>query len=161
MTEIARHGPEVVEELRPLWLAMVHHHAEVAPHLGPVFDDEEAWRIRGADYAQWLQEDDAFALVARDDDGRAVGYALVTVNPASATWREPPRAGLIESLAILPEHRGGGLGRALVERVAQELAAIGVHETRLSVVAANTPALGFYETLGFEPFVMVLRRPSG
>lgn len=161
MTEIVRAGPDVIDELRPLWLAMVHHHATVAPHLGPVFDDEEAWRIRRADYDQWLLEPGAFALVARDAQGTALGYALVTVNPASATWREPATIGLVESLSVLPEARGRGIGEALLERVAQELAAIGVHEIRLSVVATNAAALRFYERVGFQPFVVTLRKPAG
>jgi ribosomal protein S18 acetylase RimI-like enzyme len=158
VTEIVRGGPEVIDELQPLWLAMVHHHAEVAPDLGAVFDDDEAWRIRHKDYSEWLLEDDAFVLVARDDDGRAVGYALVTVNPASATWREPARVGLIESLSILPEARGAGIGRALVEGVASELARIGVHDIQLSVISANATAQKFYESLGFAPMSLTLRR---
>ena len=161
MTEIARCGPEVIDELRPLWLAMVHHHAQVAPELGPVFSDEEAWATRRADYAEWLLEDDAFVLVARDGDGRAIGYALVTVNPASATWREPRRAGLVESLAILPDARGAGVGRALIEGVEAELAKLGVDDLRLTVMAANSPALAFYERLGFQPLSLTLRRRAG
>jgi hypothetical protein len=38
MTEIVRAGPEVLGELRPLWLALRDHHADVMPHLGPPRD---------------------------------------------------------------------------------------------------------------------------
>lgn len=159
---IVRGGPELIGELKPLWLAMVHHHAEVAPELGPVHDDDETWRRRSADYEQWLREDDAFVLVARERDAdEAIGYALVTVNPASPTWREPERVGTVESLAVLPDRRGAGVGRALLDRVREELARIGVHETRLTVVAANAAARRFYERLGFEEAFVALRRPAG
>jgi hypothetical protein len=48
MIAIRRHGPEVIDELRPLWLSMVSHHASVAPGLGPVFGADESWARRGA-----------------------------------------------------------------------------------------------------------------
>lgn len=156
--EITRHGPEVVDELRPLWLALVRHHAEVAPEMGPVYTDDETWKRRRADYTEWLAEPDAFALVARGGGGEAVGYALVTVNPASPTWPDPPRFGLIESLSLLPEARGGGAGRALVDGVEAELRRIGVDEVRLNVMSSNAPAIAFYERVGFTSYVVGMRR---
>jgi ribosomal protein S18 acetylase RimI-like enzyme len=155
MTEIARHGPEVVEELRPLWLAMVHHHAAVAPGMGPVREDEDSWTRRRAHYERQLARDGAFVLVARDG-GRAVGYALVTLEADSPTWSEPEDWAEIDSLSVLPEARGQGLGEQLVARVQQE---VGDRELRLFAVASNDAARRFYERLGFAPSSVELRRP--
>ena len=159
MTEIVRCGPEVIDELRPLWLAMVHHHAEVAPQLGPVFGDDESWEKRRKAYATYLAEPGAFVLVVREG-ARAVGYAVVTVDSGSPTWRAPERFGFVGSLALLPEARGAGAGRALIERAQEEIERVGVTELRLDVVATNDPALHFYERLGFEPYLIGLRRPG-
>ena len=85
MIEITRHGAEIVSELRPFWLAMVAHHARVAPEMGPVRDDEDTWARRRAHYERQLARPGAFALLARLG-GSAVGYAVVT-------GRRPPRPG--------------------------------------------------------------------
>lgn len=153
--EIARHGPEVVDELRPLWLALVAHHGKVAASMGPVRDDEDSWTRRRAHYERQLARDGAFVLVARRG-GRAVGYALVTIEAASPTWSEPDGWADIDSLAVLPEGRGGGLGRRLVDRVQEEA---GDRELRLFAMAENAEALRFYERHGFETAILVLRRP--
>ena len=151
-------GEEVLDELRPLWLALVRHHASVAPEEGPPRSDDEAWRRRRALYGEWIGEEDAFVAVARDGrDGRAVGYAFVTLNGAGATWGRPERFGYVESLALLPEARGDGTGRALLRAVWDEVERVGASEVRLGVLAANAPARGFYEALGFRPFELTVR----
>ena len=151
-------GPELIGELEPLWLALVDHHAEVTPHLGPVHEHARSWELRRRDYEQWLAEDDAFVCVARDDNGRAVGYALVTVNAGSPTWVEPPRFGYLESLSVLPGARGSGLGKALLAAVDERLDALNVGDLRLNVMAANDPARAFYARLGFEDYAIVVSR---
>jgi GNAT superfamily N-acetyltransferase len=151
-------GPELIGELEPLWLALVDHHAEVTPELGPVHPPEQSWALRRRDYEQWLAEEDAFVCVARDGDGRAVGYALVTVNAGSPTWQEPARFGYLETLSVLPGLRGQGVGQALLAAVDERLDALGVGDLQLSVMAANAPARAFYAHLGFEDLALTIRR---
>jgi len=160
MIEITRHGLEVVGELRPLWLAMVHHHHAVAPELGPVWDDDTSWERRRAFYERLLGDDGAFVLVAREGGG-AVGYAMVVPRPGSPTWRTPARYAEIESLAVLEDARGRGVGEALIDRAAEEAAALGIEALELTAVATNTRALAFYERLGFRPWLVGLRREQG
>lgn len=157
MTEITRHGPEAIDELRPLWLAMVAHHGAVATSMGPVREDDDSWARRRAHYARQLARPGAFVLVARHE-GRAVGYALVTREGASPTWPEPEGWAEIDSLSVLPEARGRGLGERLLARVQEEVGA-GV-ELRLYAMAENADALRFYERAGFTTAILVLRRPS-
>ena len=158
MTAIRRHGPEVIDELRPLWLAMTHHHHEIAPELGRIYDDDETWARRRAHYEDTLNRAGSFALIAWDDD-RPVGYATVIVEPnRSPSWPEPERYADLDSLAVAPDARGQGIGEALVAHVQAEIKAAGITELRVSAVAANTRALGFYERLGFEPQFVSLRR---
>jgi len=54
-----------------------------------------------------------------------------------------------ERFAVLAEHRGSGVGRALVEEVEDEARRRGGREILL---AAQTQALGFYEKLGYEAY---------
>ena len=57
--------------------------------------------------------------------------------------------GEILNLGVAPTHRRQGIGRALVERVLQELAGLGVRTVYLEVRASNASARRLYESLGF------------
>src|SRR2546425_10417576 len=57
--------------------------------------------------------------------------------------------GEILNLGVAPTHRHQGIGRALVERVLQELAGLGVRTVDLEVRASNASARQLYESLGF------------
>ena len=57
--------------------------------------------------------------------------------------------GEILNLGVAPAHRRQGIGRALVERVLQELAGRGVRTVYLEVRASNASARQLYESLGF------------
>jgi ribosomal protein S18 acetylase RimI-like enzyme len=160
LIEIRREGANCIPELRPLWLALRDHHHAVAPELGAVRDDEDSWGRRRAHHERALAGAGAFALVAREE-GRAVGYALVTLRGASASWREPSAYGELETLSVLPEARGRGIGRALVKHAYAELAERGIDTMTVRVVEANALARGFYERMGFAPWVVELRGTRG
>ena len=55
----------------------------------------------------------------------------------------------INNLAIRPEHRGRGLGRALLARVLDEASAIGAPHATLEVRRSNVAARRLYERAGF------------
>lgn len=57
--------------------------------------------------------------------------------------------GEILNLGVAAAHRRQGIGRALVERVLQELAGRGVRTVYLEVRASNAAARQLYESLGF------------
>jgi GNAT superfamily N-acetyltransferase len=80
-------------------------------------------------------------------DGERVGFALFY--GTFSTWECRPGI-WIEDLFVLPEHRRGGTGEALLRYVAR--IAVERRCTRLEWVALdwNEPALSFYEKLGAE-----------
>ena len=60
---------------------------------------------------------------------------------------------ILWGMYVSPEVRGGGVGRALVERVLAEVAALpGVERIALEVSASNTAARRLYEATGFESY---------
>lgn len=65
----------------------------------------------------------------------------------------------VQSLYIVPEHRGTGLVDHLLAHVAQEAAAAGALDLRLYGHDANTRALRAYERAGFRraPYVILAR----
>lgn len=54
--------------------------------------------------------------------------------------------GWIGGIAVVPEQRGNGIGRALMEAVLE----LAPPTVLLEVIEANEPAIRLYETLGFE-----------
>jgi GNAT superfamily N-acetyltransferase len=56
----------------------------------------------------------------------------------------------LEDLFVAPEHRGGGTGRALLQRLAELAVERGYRRLEWNVLDWNEPALGFYRRLGAE-----------
>lgn len=81
-------------------------------------------------------------------DGRVVGAALWFLN--FSTWRGTHGI-YLEDLYVQPAHRGSGLGRALLQALAQECVERGYARLEWSVLDWNTPAIGFYKSLGAIP----------
>jgi GNAT superfamily N-acetyltransferase len=86
-------------------------------------------------------------LIAELEDNTPVGFALYFHN--YSTWRG--HHGIhIEDLFVPPEHRGKGIGKALLTRVAAIAHAEGCSRLQWDVLEWNTPAIGFYEQLGAQ-----------
>jgi GNAT superfamily N-acetyltransferase len=161
--EIVRGSAELIDELRPLWIALTRHHADVAPQLGPVRGEDDSWRRRRAQYQRWLAEDPRnFFLLARRDR-RAIGYAFgLLADSSSPTWEGDDLQVLdVETLSVLPEARGAGVGQRLLQGMRDEVAARGYDRLTLTVVSANRDALRFYEREGFAPAFTILRDTRG
>jgi GNAT superfamily N-acetyltransferase len=85
------------------------------------------------------------AFVAEDADARVVAFALFFVN--FSTFLGKP--GLyLEDLYVQPAHRGGGLGKALLTRLARLAAERGYGRFEWSVLDWNVNAIQFYERMG-------------
>ncbi|HEU4739899.1 MAG TPA: GNAT family N-acetyltransferase [Solirubrobacterales bacterium] len=87
----------------------------------------------------------AEALLLETADGEAVGYAIFfttfsTFECRSGIW--------LEDVYVRPEHRRGGIGRLVMEHLAN--LALDRGHVRLDWVALewNEPALNFYEQIG-------------
>jgi ribosomal protein S18 acetylase RimI-like enzyme len=153
--DIVRAGAERIPDLQPLWESLSRHHAEVAPELamlGDVRAAADSWAVRRALYEEWLQDSDAFVLIA-ESQGEPVGYAMVELRGPEETWATGDRVADLQTLAVLPGHRGEGIGSALVERMHEELRRLAVSHFVVSVIASNADAVRFYERLGLTKFL--------
>lgn len=85
--------------------------------------------------------------LARTSEGEPAGMATVAVSPASLSlslfWA-------LRDLFVAPEHRRGGVGRALVDAVAADARAGGAIRVGLQTEADNHAALSVYRRAGFE-----------
>jgi len=151
-------GAERIDELRGLWLALHHHHQQVAS-LQPLVDDYElSWQRRSALYRQALSDDGGFLVIATNG-GRRVGYAMVRIHEGpDDTWPIADRYAELYSLSVTPDERGHGIGGALVDAVEDELARRGIADISVAVMVGNTAALRFYERRGLVPGEVLLYR---
>ena len=67
--------------------------------------------------------------------------------------------GCIQNVGVIPEHRGLGLGRALVLQALQGFVRAGMGITILEVTADNLGAVQLYQSIGFRT-IQVLYRDS-
>jgi GNAT superfamily N-acetyltransferase len=87
------------------------------------------------------------ALVA-EEDGQVVGFALYYHN--YSTFLAQPGI-YLEDLFVLPEHRGRGHGKALLQEMARLAQQRGCGRLEWSVLNWNEPAIQFYRSLGAAP----------
>ena len=82
------------------------------------------------------------------EDGEEVGFALFFHNFSTFLGR----AGLyLEDLFILPEHRGKGYGKAILQKLAAIAVERGCGRMEWWCLDWNQSSIGFYKSLGAEP----------
>ena len=97
--------------------------------------------------ALFAPDPQVFAEVA-EADGVVVGLALWYVT--FSTWTG--HHGIwVEDLYVRQAHRGRGIGRSLLARLAAEASRRGYRRLEWWVLDWNTPALRFYQSLGATP----------
>ena len=155
MVRILRAGAERIDDLEPLWKSLLEHHRSVGPRIPGVGlrEPDASWALRRTEYEEWLAEPDAFVLLAEEDE-RAVGYAVVHFRSSDDSRVTGERFGELESLAVLPEARGRGIGTALMEAVEAELLRLGIGELEIGILVTNEGATRFYERHGFRPWLV-------
>ena len=140
-----------LDAVEPLWNALQEHHSTLIPKLGgsaPKRELADSWRRRRAKYERWLRDPATFFVVAEDGD-RPIGYAFVTVGSGYAAWQTGDRLAELETLSVLPEHRGDGVGAALLDSVWEHLAELGIEDLAITAAKTNLDSHRFYERHGF------------
>jgi ribosomal protein S18 acetylase RimI-like enzyme len=90
----------------------------------------------------------AFALLAWQD-GVAIGAAVCVWG--FSTFSGCPSLN-VHDLAVLPDHRGRGVGRLLLEEAERRARARGSSKLTLEVHATNEGAIRLYRRFGFGPW---------
>jgi ribosomal protein S18 acetylase RimI-like enzyme len=98
------------------------------------------WNDPHKDIARKLLVQPELFVVAVDEQDRVVGAVMAGYDG---------HRGWMNYLAARPDHRGAGIGRALVDHVEQALLALGCPKVNLQVRSSNTEVVAFYEHLGY------------
>jgi ribosomal protein S18 acetylase RimI-like enzyme len=104
--------------------------------LGP-FLDLEAQLV---ELREKFSQPGTLLLIAEDGSGDITGFALTYLDFEPEPW--------LESLHVLRELRGSGIGTLLMRSTAERVIARGHSSMRLGVISGNVAAGRFYERLG-------------
>src|SRR5215467_2917597 len=88
-----------------------------------------------------------YRCIIAEWDNTPAGFAFFFYN--YSTWRGRPGI-YLEDLFVLPEMRGKGIGKALLQHIAHIAVNENCYGIRWMVLEWNEPALKFYESLGAE-----------
>jgi ribosomal protein S18 acetylase RimI-like enzyme len=112
------------------------------------YDWQRQWRSH-------LAGGERLILLARDGNS-AIGYFSSRIHRGAGLYSEA--FGFVEEAYVLPEYRNRGIAREMLVRTEAWCRGRGIHLLRLSVLAGNTLALGFWEKSGFEPLMHILSK---
>ena len=93
-----------------------------------------------AELREKLAESGTLMLVAEDRSSDITGFAVTYLDDEPEPW--------LESLHVLREFRGSGIGTLLMRCTAERVIARGHKSMRLGVISGNVAAARFYERLG-------------
>lgn len=100
-----------------------------------------SWNDPHKDLARKLEVQPELFVVAVDDDERIVGAVMAGYDG---------HRGWMNYLAVDPEARDRGVGRALVEHVEGALHELGCPKVNVQVRSSNVRVVAFYEHLGYR-----------
>ena len=126
-----------LETCRTLWVQLTEWHRTIydAPAIGgdnPGLQFDEHLGKVGSDQI-WLAE----------IDGEVVGMTGLEPGIDEGTLQ-------IEPLIVVPEARGSGVGKALVEHLIGVIKSKGLRDLNVRVVGRNSEAIRFYREMGFD-----------
>ena len=96
---------------------------------------------------EWIFDKQKAEVIFAVVDGKEVGFALYFHNFSTFLGR----AGIyLEDLFVLPEYRGNGYGKALLQRLAAIAVERGCGRLEWSCLDWNQPSIDFYLSLGAQ-----------
>ena len=124
----------------PLWLGLREHHAALSP----------TWResLLARTFAQRCghlidkaAKDGLLVLLATSHQ-KEIGQCICTITPDDH--------GEVDSLYVMPEHRGRGVATGMMTVALDWLRRRPLKSIALDVLSGNDPAIRFYERFGFK-----------
>jgi GNAT superfamily N-acetyltransferase len=145
------------------------------PAILAMLEDDEITRSRGndagrdrrdvvpeeADAALWrafeaIDADPRNDLIVADQDGAVIGTCQLTFTPSLS--RGGAERMTIEAVRVRRDHRGAGIGRAMMAWALDRARERGCRVAQLTTDRRRTDAHRFYESLGFVPSHVGMKR---
>ena len=97
---------------------------------------------------EWIFEKKKAEVILAEDNGEPAGFALFFHNFSTFLGR----AGIyLEDLFVVPEHRGKGIGKALLRKLARLAVERGCGRLEWACLDWNRPSIDFYLSLDAVP----------
>lgn len=114
----------------------------------PVVDLVDEWwggqRVHHLLPRLWFRHFSGTSWIAEDSDGRLAGFLVGFLSP------DHPHEAYALLVAVNPNLRRKGIGRALYERFFEDLRARGASRVSTTAWPDNRPAVAFHRALGFS-----------
>lgn len=134
--------------IRPAIAADVEAWAALRARLWP--DDDAASHARDIADTFLSGDPDQVAFLAEDAQGAVLGFVEASIRHDYVDGCDTSPVAFGEGAFIVPGARGTGVGRALVEAVADWGRAKGCTELASNALLENTASHAFHEAVGFE-----------
>ncbi|MBB5055643.1 GNAT superfamily N-acetyltransferase [Granulicella aggregans] len=115
--------------------------------LGDRASDEAFTLDEGVAHLEMMQRNPALRVYVACDGDVVVGtYELLIMENMAKRGR---RSGIVEDVMVLPEYRGRGVGKAMMQDAMDRCSAAGCYKLTLSSNRMREGAHRFYDALGF------------
>ncbi|QXV67310.1 GNAT family N-acetyltransferase [Mucilaginibacter sp. 21P] len=108
----------------------------------------------------WLLTSSDAYLVVAESNGEVIASGYARINESKPYLRHPHEA-YLGFMYVLPEYRGKGINRLIIDALKNWAKSHNVSELRLEVYSENAPAIKAYEKFGFKPYLLQMRMDAG
>jgi len=112
--------------------------------------------VRYYDLEQLIESADS-ELVVAETDGVIIGCGYARIENSNA-YLKHSRHSYFGFMFVVPEHRGKGINRKIVDELESWSVSKGVTEVKLEVYAGNVGAIKAYEKAGFSGHLVEMRK---
>lgn len=137
-----------------LWEQLVSYHHDLDAQMPSATDGGGALYARRI--ANRIEDSHTHALVAVHE-GRVIGFALGVVVDMMPEMFEQETGGFLADIFVEDGYRGIGVGRKLVQGMAQWFRSRGIEHMEWYVAALNRDGRAFWETLGGRDMMVRMR----
>ena len=140
------------EAVKSLFADMYDHMAGKGLMLGLSDEGPEKW---AASVKKGLGRFGVLFVSMQEEEVCGFAHGSIRLTP---DYLDNRKTGLIAHIHVKEEYRGRGTGKKLVEALEKWFAASNVHSIELQEVGGNTPAMGFWEKLGYARELVQYRK---
>jgi len=131
------------EEAGALWMNLMREHEAMEPRFKLAADAALRWKN---DFPLWI-EDQTRRIMLAEEAGRIVGFIQAHRHVEPPVFEEVAEV-YIDEIYTLPEVRGRGIGRLLLDNIKDWAGSVGARRLRFGVLTANSAGIRFWESEG-------------
>ena len=149
--EIREASEKHIPEITKLWMEFMYFNAEIEP-----FDtsgDNVLSQVE-THLKNRITSDDALVVVAIDDN-KVIGYSISEVTQKPSALRNK-NLGIIYDMAITADHRGKGIGKAMLDRIKAWFKERDIKRIEISAVTKKTIGDTFWQEQGFQNYEEIM-----